>query len=143
MSIWGSSDNGASYEAPTNLEKTMKRYVIKSEHGYFQPKAHTASIHFDERNYVSFIEDAVWYVTEKNAVSRSTELKEKTKVIPIDIQITEGDAIDYESDLINRYTAIVQEVDKLTNDEVEKLSNAKWNKYKVARRYLREVGLYQ
>jgi hypothetical protein len=114
----------------------MKRYVLKNKDGkYYQPSEGRGIYN----NFVDSIEDAYWYKTEQSSLSPVKQHRLNVSVVELDITISTK-ALSTHENLLKESEQLVKEWEAMTPEEAEALSQAKYNRYKKARAYMRIHG---
>jgi len=118
----------------------MKKYVIYAPKlGYYQASKNHV---YREQNFVDAIEDAYWYATERSVLKASLGMsKFDAEIHTIDVSVKLlSEQSTLAGEMLDRNRKMVDELNDMSSDEVELLSESKWQQYKKARRYVREYG---
>ncbi len=128
----------------------MRKFVLYHEKlGYFKP-GNSGSLHYNDTDFISNIEKAYWYNSEKTATNKALGLYPRIPVLVMPIEITIArtmnpiDVAEKVKKDLAKHQARIDAVSELTSEETEALSVKKWNEYKFSkkfvRRYTEELG---
>lgn len=120
----------------------MTQYVLYSEtHGYFKPSS-SGSLHYHETDFVTGLQHALWFKTRGNAVQRMIELYPtfEVNVMPIEITVQELDVCDTVDDVKVEMQKLVDEMNAVSDTELDAWSVKKHNKAASARARLTQYN---
>ncbi len=118
----------------------MKKYIIHAPKlGYYQSSKNQV---YREQNFVATIEDAYWYATEKSVLKASCGMRKfDAEILVIDVSVKLlPEQSTLAQDMLDRNKKMVEELNAMSSEAVELLSETRWQEYKKAKRYLREYG---